>query len=129
MDTTMFDEEIESDLTEISDVLTNASTCFDVWREMQDGPVKVIHENADIGFVAPQDPRRLAQNRARRIHSRDESLRRRLFIARRSVDLSGEEEPGYFSGFERRRQLRRIHGDAAFGAPERYVHKRGFPGH
>lgn len=44
MDTTMFDEEIESGLTEISDVLTNASTCFDVWREMQDGPKRALYE-------------------------------------------------------------------------------------
>lgn len=44
MDTTMFGEELESGLTEISDVLTNASTCFDVWREMQDGPKRALYE-------------------------------------------------------------------------------------
>lgn len=37
-------EDVQSRLDAISDTLANASTCFDVWREMQDGRKRELYE-------------------------------------------------------------------------------------
>jgi hypothetical protein len=37
-------ETVESGLAAISDAVANASTCFDVWREMQDGKKRPLYE-------------------------------------------------------------------------------------
>jgi AbiU2 len=41
---TALNDDIESGLAAISDALANASTCFDVWREMQDGNKRQVYE-------------------------------------------------------------------------------------
>ena len=48
-------------------------------------------------------------DRPRRVDAGDESLRRRLLVPRRAVDLPREEEPADSMRLERRLQLRRLH--------------------
>jgi AbiU2 len=43
-DTVQIDDEIESGLAAISDVVANASTCFDIWFEIQNGSKRDTYE-------------------------------------------------------------------------------------
>jgi hypothetical protein len=43
-DTVQVDDEIESGLAAISDIVANASTCFDIWFELQNGSKRDTYE-------------------------------------------------------------------------------------
>ena len=67
---------------------------------------EVVDQHADIGFVAPQDDRRLAAQLPVGVDARHEPLCRGLLVTRRAVDLSGEEKTPHGLRFERMVQLR-----------------------
>jgi hypothetical protein len=62
---------------------------------------QIVDEDADVRLVAPQLQRVSRSPRIfRRIGTRDETLRRGLFVALRAVDLSRQEEPRHALCFE-----------------------------
>lgn len=69
---------------------------------------EIVDEHAEIGLVAPRPPRLMVAQRARGVHARDQSLRRRFLVAGRAVDLSGEVEPGDRLRLERGLERARI---------------------
>ena len=53
---------------------------------------EIVDHDPDVALRSRNDDRRSAQNGLRRIDPGDQSLASRLFVSRRSVDLSGKEE-------------------------------------
>ena len=66
---------------------------------------QIVDKDADVGFVAGENNRRNVLQEPCRVDPRDESLRRRLFVSRRAVHLSGEEKSVQPFRFQRRVEI------------------------
>ena len=66
---------------------------------------QVIHQHAEIGFIAAWRPRRLVTRLAGSIDTRQQTLCRGLFVAGGAVDLPGEEQPAEVLGLQRGAQV------------------------
>ena len=53
---------------------------------------QIVDQDADVRLVAAESERRLPATCRRRVDAGDQPLRRRLFVARRAVDLTREKE-------------------------------------
>ena len=69
---------------------------------------QVVHQYAQIGFIALRTPRLASRNLQRGINTRQQSLRGGLLIASGAIDLAGKEQALDRFGFQRSTQIARI---------------------
>ena len=70
---------------------------------------QIIDQHAEVGLRAVECQCRFALHLCCSVHSCEQALRRRLLVAGRSVDLSGQEQPSHTLRLQRRQQLARVH--------------------
>ena len=71
---------------------------------------EVVHQDADVSLGAIEVKRRFTAYRKSGVDARHQTLRRRLLIAGRPIDLPGEKQPRKALHLERPVKLRRVDG-------------------
>ena len=71
---------------------------------------EIVDQNADICLIAPQNDGIFAAERERGVQACDQSLRRRLFVAARAVDLPRGVKVFHLFEFQRGKEVERVDG-------------------